>query len=43
MGTPAKVTVTDSEGQEHEVFICCADCEESIKADPDTYLAKLNQ
>jgi hypothetical protein len=38
MGKPVKVTV---KGQ--EVFLCCPGCEETIKADPDTYLAKLNK
>lgn len=36
MGTPIKVTVKD-----RDVFICCSGCEEKLKADPDTYLAKL--
>ena len=42
MGTPVKATVTDSQGQQHEVFLCCAACEEAIKADPDAYLAMLS-
>ncbi len=33
---PVKITV---KGQ--TVFLCCAGCEESIKKDPDKYLAKL--
>jgi len=36
MGKPVKITV---KGQ--TVFLCCAGCEETIKKDPDKYLAKL--
>jgi len=36
MGKPHKVTV-----QGREVFLCCAGCEDKIKADPEKYLAKL--
>jgi YHS domain-containing protein len=38
MGKPVKITV---KGQ--EVFLCCDGCEEAIKNDPETYLAKLNK
>jgi hypothetical protein len=38
MGKPFKVTV---EGQ--DVFLCCKGCEETIKADPQTYLSKLKK
>ena len=38
MGKPVKITV---KGQ--EVFLCCDGCEEAIKNDPDTYLAKLHK
>ena len=43
MAVPPKVTVTDSKGQEHVVFLCCSGCEEDLKSDPDTYLAKINK
>ena len=36
MGKPVKVEV---KGQ--TVFLCCPDCQDKIKADPDKYLAKL--
>ena len=35
-GKPVKVTVKGK-----TVYLCCADCEEAIKKDPDKYLAKL--
>lgn len=38
MGTPVKITV---EGR--DVFLCCAHCEDAIKADPQKYLAKLDE
>ncbi len=38
MGDPVKVVV---KGQ--TVFLCCAHCEDAIKKDPDTYLAKLKK
>jgi Cu(I)/Ag(I) efflux system membrane fusion protein len=38
MGKPVKITV---KGQ--DVFLCCSGCENTIKGDPDTYLAKLNK
>ena len=43
MGKPVKIAVKDSKGQDHEVFLCCSGCEDTIKNDPDTYLAKLNK
>ncbi len=43
MGTPIKITVKDSDGKEHEVFLCCASCEDAIEDDPDTYLANLKK
>jgi len=43
MGKPPKITVKDSKGQDHEVFLCCSGCEGTIKDDPDTYLAKLKK
>jgi hypothetical protein len=36
MGKPVKVTV-----QGRTVFLCCSDCEDDLKKDPDKYLAKL--
>ena len=36
MGTPVKVEVKG-----RTVFLCCANCIDRIKSDPDTYLAKL--
>ena len=36
MGTPVKVTVKG-----RDVLLCCQGCEDSIKNDPDKYLAKL--
>jgi hypothetical protein len=36
MGAPPKVVVS---GQ--EVFLCCAGCEEELRKQPETYLAKL--
>jgi len=38
MAVPVKITVKDQ-----EVWLCCPNCEEKIKGDPDTYLAKLNK
>ncbi len=38
MKTPCKVTVKG-----REVFLCCSGCEGTIKDDPDTYLAKLDE
>ena len=38
MGTPRKITV---EGR--EVFICCEQCDEAIRKNPEEYLAKLPQ
>jgi hypothetical protein len=38
MAKPVKITV---KGQ--TVFLCCSGCEESIKKDPDKYLAKLKK
>lgn len=35
-GKPVKVTVKGK-----TVYLCCSDCEEAIKKDPDKYLAKL--
>lgn len=37
MGTPIKVMVKD-----RPVFICCDHCKESLLADPDKFLAKLD-
>jgi len=36
MGKPVKVHVKG-----RDVFLCCPDCEESIRKEPDKYLAKL--
>ena len=36
MGAPVKITVKG-----RDVFLCCAGCESTIRDDPDTYLAKL--
>ncbi|MBW3598607.1 MAG: hypothetical protein KY475_15210 [Planctomycetes bacterium] len=38
MGAPVKI---DVEGQ--SIFICCEGCEEIIREDPETYLAKVNK
>ncbi len=38
MAKPIKITV---KGQ--DVFLCCSGCENTIKGDPDAYLAKLNK
>ena len=43
MGKPRKVTVTPSDGQPRDVFLCCAGCESAIKGDPDKFLAKLDE
>jgi hypothetical protein len=43
MGKPVKIAIKDSQGEEHEVFLCCSGCEGTIKDDPDTYLAKLKK
>jgi hypothetical protein len=37
MGTPIKVSVAG-----RDVFICCESCRDSLVADPDKYLAKLD-
>jgi len=36
MGPPYKVHVKD-----RDVFLCCPGCEEALRKDPDTYLAKI--
>ena len=38
MGKPIKVTV---EGE--DVFVCCKECVDTIKENPDEYLTKLNK
>ncbi len=38
MGTPVKVTVAG-----REVLLCCQGCEQALRADPEKYLAKLDQ
>jgi len=38
MGTPKKVTVKG-----RDVWICCDGCKDKLLADPDTYLAKLDE
>ena len=38
MGTPIKVTVKDQ-----AVFVCCDGCVDSVKNEPDKYLAKLKK
>ena len=38
MDVPVKVNVKD-----RDVFLCCSSCEDSLKKDPDKYLAKLKQ
>jgi Cu(I)/Ag(I) efflux system membrane fusion protein len=37
MDVPVKVSV-----QGRDVFICCAGCEDMLKAEPDKFLAKLS-
>lgn len=36
MGKPPKVTING-----HDVYLCCAGCEEEMRKNPDKYLAKL--
>ncbi len=36
MGTPIKITV-----QDRQLWICCPDCEATIRKDPEKYLSKL--
>ena len=43
MGKPYKVTLTSSDGQQHDVFLCCQGCEDAIKKDPDKYVANLTK
>jgi len=43
MGKPCKITVTTSDGQQRDVFLCCQGCESAIKGDPDKYLANLTE
>ena len=43
METPVKVSVTDSAGVEHQVFVCCGGCKGKLEADPDKYLAVLEK
>ncbi|MFQ5734648.1 MAG: hypothetical protein ACE5KM_22165 [Planctomycetaceae bacterium] len=38
MGKPIKVTVKDQ-----DVFVCCDGCVDSVKNEPDKYLAKLKK
>ena len=38
MGVPEKVKVKDQ-----EVFICCAGCEDKLKAEPDKYLKNISK
>ena len=38
IGEPIKMTVKDT-----KFWICCDDCKVKLKADPDTYLAKLKK
>ncbi|MDA1054706.1 MAG: hypothetical protein O3C40_30125 [Planctomycetota bacterium] len=38
MGTPIKVTING-----RDVFVCCDGCTDTLKADPDKFLAKLPQ
>lgn len=38
MGVPIKV-----EAGGESIFVCCAGCVEEVKADPDTYIAKLGK
>ncbi len=40
---PRKVTVTDSQGTEHVVFLCCKSCERKLKANVDEFVKKLNK
>ena len=42
MGKPVTVTVTASDGKQHDVFLCCQGCEDAINKAPDKYLANLN-
>ena len=41
MARPYPVTVTAGDGSSRKVYLCCDGCEEALKGDPDTYLAKL--
>ncbi len=43
MAAPRKVTVTDSQGTEHVVFLCCKSCERKLKANVDEFVKKLNK
>jgi hypothetical protein len=43
MGKPYKITLTGSNGESQDVYLCCKGCETTIKADPDKYLAKLDK
>lgn len=38
MGTPIKVTVDG-----HDVFVCCAGCEDELKSNFDEYVAKIEK
>ncbi|MHC4399004.1 MAG: hypothetical protein ACYTG0_04920 [Planctomycetota bacterium] len=42
MDTPVKVAVT-VDGEDREVLLCCAHCEDAIKSDPKKWLAKLDE
>lgn len=39
MGTPIKVTVKDDQA----IFVCCKGCIDTVKEDPEKYLAKIKQ
>ncbi len=41
MAKPCKMTVTDSQGKDHEVFLCCESCKPAVEKDPDGILAEL--
>ena len=43
MGKPYKITLTGSNGESQDVYLCCKGCETTIKTDPDKYLAKLDK
>src|SRR5690606_33815025 len=43
MGKPVPVRVSDSQGEQHTVLLCCESCREELLSNPDKYLAQLNE
>jgi hypothetical protein len=43
MGAPVPVRVTDSQGADHTVLLCCESCREELLENPYQHLAKLAQ